>query len=64
MKIKIEKLLNDYEAGPVPLYYGDKSVLQDMNKEAFIFQGDFKLQQEMIEKIKEVDLDDKLYCEI
>ena len=59
-----EKPFLSYFAGAVPLYYGDKHAMQDINSKAMIFQGDFAGQDEMVEYIKKVDNDDALYCEI
>ena len=59
-----EKPFLSYFAGSVPLYYGDKHAMEDINGKALIFQGDFAGQDEMIEYIKKVDNDDALYCDI
>lgn len=59
-----EKPFLSYFAGAVPLYYGDRHAMQDVNGKAVIFQQDFDGQYEMIEYIKKVDNDDALYCNI
>ena len=59
-----EKPFIAYFAGAVPLYYGDKHAMQDINDKAVIFQGDFSSQDKMVEYIKQVDNDDELYCKI
>lgn len=59
-----EKPFLAYFAGAVPLYYGDKHAMQDINTNAVISQKDFAGQDEMIDYIKKVDNDDELYCKI
>ena len=59
-----EKPMISYLSGAVPLYYGDRHAMQDINTKAIIFQGDFANQDAMIEYIKKVDNADALYCKI
>jgi len=59
-----EKPFLSYLSGAVPLYYGDKRAMEDINRKAVIFQSDFPGQDEMVEYIKKVDNDDVLYCDI
>lgn len=59
-----EKPFKAYLGGALPLYYADTSALQDINKKAVIYAGDFNSQDDMIEYIKKVDNDDELYCKI
>jgi hypothetical protein len=59
-----EKPFLSYLAGSVPLYYGDRHAMEDINSKAVIFQGDFASQDDMIEYLKKVDNDDELYCQI
>ena len=58
-----EKPYQAYLAGAVPLYYGDRSALQDINKNAVIYAGDFNSEEELVNYIIKVDNDDKLYCD-
>lgn len=59
-----EKPFQAYFSGAIPLYRAHSSVLNDINKDAVIFAGDFKTDEEIVEYIKRVDQDDDLYCKI
>jgi hypothetical protein len=59
-----EKPFQAWLAGTIPLYYGDKSVLSGINKDALIYADDFASENELVEYIKKVDNDDELYCKI
>ncbi len=57
-----EKVFQAYFSGAIPIYYGNKTVLDDINKEAIIYEGDFKTEDELVDYIQKVDQDDELYC--
>ncbi len=59
-----EKPFQAYFAGSVPLYYSDPSAMADINPKAVIYQRDYSSQDEMVEYIKKLDNDDKLYCDV
>ena len=59
-----EKPFLAYLSGTIPIYYGDSSSLQNINKKALIYAGDFKNETELVNYIKRVDNDDELYCKI
>jgi hypothetical protein len=59
-----EKPFKAYFSGAIPIYHADQSVLQDINKKAIIYDGDFASEDDVVEYIKKVDNDDKLYCDI
>lgn len=59
-----EKLFQAYLAGSIPLYSGHSKAQEEVNKEAFISRQNFNTNQEMIEYIKQLDQDDKKYCEM
>ena len=59
-----EKPFNAWLAGTVPIYNTDPAGLVDINKNAVIYAGDFKNEEELVDYIIKVDNDDKLYCEI
>ncbi len=59
-----EKVFNAYNAGAIPIYYADRSVLQDINPRAIIFAPDFESEEALIEYIVKVDTDDALYRSI
>lgn len=58
-----EKLLHGKIAGNIPIYYGDVSVEKDFNSNCFINSVNMS-NEELVEKVKEIDLNDKLYQEI
>lgn len=57
-----EKILTSLQAHTVPIYFGDKEVGMDINKEAFIDVNDYDNFEDLIEVIKKVDEDDELWC--
>jgi len=58
-----EKLLHGKIAGNIPIYYGDKTVDQDFNSSGFINAVNMN-DDELIEKIAEIDASDNLYNEM
>lgn len=58
-----EKLLHGKVAGNVPVYYGDDTVSKDFNSRCFINTVNMS-PNEMVEKIKDIDSDEKLYNQI
>ncbi len=59
-----EKVFLVYWGGALPIYWGDKTAIADINKDAVIYADDFKTEKDLIEYIKKVDNDDELYCKI
>jgi hypothetical protein len=59
-----EKPFQAYFAGSIPIYYGDQKALEDINKQALIYAGDFQDEDALVEYVKKIDNDDKLYCDI
>ena len=59
-----EKVFQAYFGGAIPLYYSDPSAVKDVNKKAIIYAQDFASEDDMVDYIKKVDQDDKLYCDI
>lgn len=59
-----EKVFQAYFAGAVPIYWGDKTAVSEINKDAVIYADDFETEQDLIEYVKKVDNDDELYCKI
>jgi hypothetical protein len=59
-----EKPFQAWFAGSIPLYNAHPEGLVDMNKKAVIYAGDFDSEDALVEYIKKVDNDDKLYCDI
>jgi len=59
-----EKLSDAFEAGTIPIYYGDDTVLELLNNRSYIHvidENDFK---EKIDLIKKIDQNDTLYEEM
>ena len=59
-----EKLFEAYLAGAIPIYYGDRTGLKDINPKAIIYAGDFASEADLIAYIQRVDTDDRLYASI
>ena len=59
-----EKLFDAFEAGTIPIYYGDDTVLELINNKSYIHIKDMKEFDDKIELIKKIDKNDTLYEEI
>lgn len=59
-----EKIVQAWQAGTIPIYWGNKKVVEEFNPKAFINVYDFNSFDDCIEYIKKVDQDDKLYLSI
>lgn len=59
-----EKVFQAYFAGSIPIYYSHPNAIWDINKKAVIYANDFSSKDDLVEYIKKVDNDDKLYCDI
>lgn len=53
-----EKLPEAYQAGCVPLYWGNPLVARDFNPRAFLNLHDFSSDEAFVEKVKELDCDE------
>lgn len=58
-----EKLLHGKVSGNIPIYYGDETVSKDFNEKCFINAVNLS-DGELVEVIKEIDSNDKLYKKI
>ena len=56
-----EKILDALIANTVPIYWGNPLVNRDFNPGCFINCHDFESFEEVVERVKEIDLDDDLY---
>lgn len=56
-----EKLMHGFYMNTLPIYWGSPCVEMDFNPKAFISRHDFDSDEEMIEKIIEIDNNDELY---
>ena len=59
-----EKLSDAFEAGTIPIYYGDDTVLELLNNKSYIHVKDESEFDEKIELIKKIDQNDTLYEEM
>ena len=59
-----EKLSDAFEAGTIPIYYGDDTVLEILNNRSYIHVKDEDDFAEKIELIKKIDQNDTLYEEM
>ena len=59
-----EKLSDAFEAGTIPIYYGDDTVLELLNNRSYIHVRDESEFDEKIELIKKIDQNDTLYQEV
>ena len=56
-----EKLIDPMVANTLPLYWGNELISQEFNTKSFINWHDYQNDEEMIEKIIEIDNNDDLY---
>ena len=59
-----EKLSDAFEAGTIPIYYGDDTILELLNNKSYIHVKDESEFDEKIELIKKIDQNDTLYEEM
>lgn len=59
-----EKLLTSLEAHTVPIYFGNMDVALDVNPECYINVMKYKNMDELIDRIREIDMHDELWCEM
>jgi GR25 family glycosyltransferase involved in LPS biosynthesis len=57
-----EKICDIYKSNCIPIYWGNKEVLEDFNPKTFIYAKDFENFDELVEYIIKVDNDDELYA--
>lgn len=59
-----EKILTSLEAHTIPIYWGDPNVTKLINSNCFINCHDYETVDDVIEKVKEIDNNDKEWCNI
>ncbi|MCM1154933.1 MAG: glycosyltransferase family 10 [Roseburia sp.] len=57
-----EKILSSLEAHTVPIYWGNPFIAEELNEEAFINCHKYRNFDEVLERIKEIDNDDRIWC--
>ena len=56
-----EKPFHAKTSGTIPIYYSDEQFSHDFNEKAFLNLNDFDSLEQLLERVKEVDQDEKLY---
>jgi|TARA_B100000700_G_scaffold320694_1_gene418460 hypothetical protein len=56
-----EKFIEPFISGVIPIYWGNDRIHEEYNPNSFLNYFDFESDEELIEKILEIDSDDKLY---
>lgn len=59
-----EKILQSFGANTIPIYWGDPNVEEIFNNKAFINCNNYSSLDEVIEKVKEIDNNDKLFMKM
>ena len=59
-----EKITQAWAAGTIPIYWGDPTIGEQLNEEAFINCHKYNSWDEVIEKIIEIDQNDELYLKM
>jgi hypothetical protein len=56
-----EKLVEPFVSGTIPIYWGSEIVSKEFNSKTFLNYYDFKNENDLIDKIIELDKNDNLY---
>lgn len=59
-----EKLMHTFPSNLLPIYWGCPDVAQEFNPKCFINCHDFSSFEQVVERVKEIDNDDDLWCEM
>ncbi len=59
-----EKLLTALQANTVPIYWGNPLIFQDYNEKAFINANEYECLEDLIQRIKQIDESDELWCDM
>ncbi len=59
-----EKILSSFQAGSIPVYWGNPKIAEEYNPKAFINACDFASLDELVARIKQIDADDNLWQSI
>lgn len=59
-----EKLLHAKIAGTIPIYYSDSNMKIDFNSNSCLNLNDYESMEHLLEKVKEIDNNEKMYSEI
>ena len=59
-----EKIVQAFAARTIPIYWGDPDITKVFNPKAFINVMDYSSLDEVVAKVREIDMDDNLYFEM
>lgn len=59
-----EKILHGFYGNTIPIYWGSKTIAKDFNPGSYLNYFDFRNEDELIQKIMEIDSNDDLYNRI
>lgn len=59
-----EKLITTFQAGSIPIYWGNPNISKEFNPEAFINCHDFANKEDLLKRIEEIDKNDELWASI
>lgn len=59
-----EKILTSLEAHTVPIYFGNKDISLDVNSSCYINVMDYNNLSEVVQRVREIDNNDMLWCEM
>lgn len=59
-----EKLINPLIAGSIPIFWGEETVFQYINKERLVYIPDYKTDEELIDRIRYLDTNTEAYNEM
>lgn len=59
-----EKIIQAFAAQTIPIYWGNPSISQEFNSNAFINCHDFHSFEDVVNRIEEIDNDKELFCKI
>lgn len=59
-----EKIMHVIKANSIPIFWGTKKIREIVNPKRVIFIDDYKNEEELLNRIKEIDNNDELFCQI
>lgn len=59
-----EKIMHVIKANSIPIFWGTEKIKEIVNHERVIFINDYKNDEELLNRVKEIDNNDELYCKI
>lgn len=61
---RTEKIVNAFQAGTIPIYYGDPCIKDVFNEKAFVCASDYPDDAALVRRVREIDENDALYEEM